>query len=374
MKIITKTFLILCSIVLVLQFTAAQSKLNLSGDKVVKVNNRIITVKELENEYNQRLNITDQNGNPITTDGGPLTKKGVLQSMIDDELLKNEVKTKNVIPNENEIQASLDQYKQMYTQLMTSTNPSFKFTEEGYKAYLETEVKITYDKLVEKIKDTVMVKQYIQKRSEKKINDVDQKQFSDSILENFYDQNPNSFVVPKTVEMKHILLWTVNPNTKQVLSPEAKLIVKKKAEDILARIKKGESFDAMCELYSEDPETKNATNPFTKKIDRGYMGQIPISGEIANYLKGIFGEELFATLFKLDKGLTNVMESKVGYHIFMILDKKSQYITSFADAKSQILAYFKNNEKNKIMQEEFTGLLKELRAKATIQYYMDEYK
>jgi hypothetical protein len=357
-----------------LQFTSAQSKLNLGGDKVVKVNNRVITIKELESEYNQRLKITDQNGNPITTDGGPLTKKGVLQSMIDDELLKNEVKSKNVIPNDNEVQASLEQYKQMYTQFMTSKDPTFKFTEEGYKAYLETEVKVTYDKLVEKVTDTVMVKQYIQKRSEKKINDVEQKQFSDNTLENFYDENPNSFVVPKTIELKHILLWTVNPNTKQPLSAEAKLTVKKKAEDILARIKKGETFDSMCELYSEDPDTKNATNPFTKKIDRGYMGMIPISGEIANYLKGVFGDELFSTLFKMEKGMTNVMESKVGYHIFIIVDKKSQYITPFKDAKSQILAYFKNNEKNKIMQDEFAGLLKELKSKATIQYYMDEYK
>jgi parvulin-like peptidyl-prolyl isomerase len=76
----------------------------------------------------------------------------------------------------------------------------------------------------------------------------------------------------------------------------------------------------------------------------------------------------------MEKGMTNVMESKVGYHIFIIVDKKSQYITPFKDAKSQILAYFKNNEKNKIMQDEFAGLLKELKSKATIQYYMDEYK
>jgi foldase protein PrsA len=375
MKIYTKILFIICVIVFTLYNAVSQSKLNLGGDKVAKVNSRIITVKELENEFNQRQKLVDQSGKPITVDGGPLTKKAVLESMIDDELLTGEVKSKNIIPNDNEVQGTLEQYKQMYVQAMTSKDPAFKYSDDAYSAYLEKEVKVTKDKLVDKVKNTVMVKQYIQKRCEKKIADVDTKQYSDTVLENFYDQNVNSFVRPKSIELKHILLWTLNPETKQPFTADAKLVIKKKADDILARIKKGESFDSLCELYSEDPDTKGATNPNTGKIDRGYMGMIPISGQVADYLKNVLlGEELFNTLFKLDKGLTGVMESKVGYHIFLILDKKSQYISPFSAEKANIVTYMKNLDKNKIMQDDFTALMKELRAKATIQYYMDEYK
>ena len=202
-------------------------------------------------------------------DGGPVTK-AVLESMIDEELLKNDVKSKSIVLDENQVNQMLEQYKMLYAQEMLKTNPNFEFKEDEYKAYIQKEVKITYEKFVEKIKDTVLVRQFIMKRAEKKLQDISQKVFSDSKIEEFYDENVNEFVVPRSVELKHIFLKTIGYDGKPLPDSE-KAIVKKRIDDILSRIRKGESFDSLCELNSEDVESRDRKNPKTGKIDRGYQ-------------------------------------------------------------------------------------------------------
>ncbi len=340
------------------------TKLIVGQDKVVKVNNRVITIKELEKEFEQRSKLP-------SLDGSQVTKASVLESMIDEDLLKNDVKAKSIVLDENQVNQMLEQYKMMYAQEMAKTNPNFEFNEEEYKAYIQKEVKITYEKFVEKVKDTVMVRQFIMKRAEKKLQDATTKVFSDSKLEEFYDENVNEFVVPRSVELKHIFLKTVGYDGK-ILPDTEKQIVKKRIDDIYARIKKGESFDTLCELNSEDIESRDRKNPKTGKIDRGYLGILTVKDDVA---KQQFGEVVFKALFNLEKGkYSEVMESKVGYHIFYSVDKKSQYIVPFEEAKVQITNYFRLLEQDKIVKEEFLGVIKELRNKASIEYYIDEYK
>lgn len=171
--------------------------------------------------------------------------------------------------------------------------------------------------------------------------------------------------------MKHIFLKTVGYDGK-ILPDTEKQIVKKRIDDIYARIKKGESFDTLCELNSEDIESRDRKNPKTGKIDRGYLGILTVKDDVA---KQQFGETVFKALFNLEKGkYSEVMESKVGYHIFYSVDKKSQYIVPFEEAKVQITNYFRLLEQDKIVKEEFLGVIKELRSKASIEYYIDEYK
>ncbi len=340
------------------------TKLIVGQDKVVKVNNRVITIKELEKEFEQRSKLP-------SLDGGPVTKSSVLESMIDEELLKNDVKSKSIVLDENQVNQMLEQYKMLYAQEMLKTNPNFEFKEDEYKAYIQKEVKITYEKFVEKIKDTVLVRQFIMKRAEKKLQDISQKVFSDSKIEEFYDENVNEFVVPRSVELKHIFLKTIGYDGKPLPDSE-KAIVKKRIDDILSRIRKGESFDSLCELNSEDVESRDRKNPKTGKIDRGYLGILTIKDEMA---KQQFGEDLFKALFNLEKGkISDVMESKVGYHIFYAVDKKSQYIVPLEEAKTQIVNYFRLMEQDKIVKDEFLGAIKDLRGKSNIEYYIDEYK
>jgi len=365
MKLFLKRFFVPLFIISMTSYFAFSAKIDVGSDRVVKVNNRIITVKELEKEFDQRLKLNIPN-----MDGSTVTKRSVLENMIDDELLKNDVRGKNLVVDENQVTSMLDNYKQMYMQAMTKDNPNFKFNEEEYKSYILKEVKISYEKFKEKIQDTVLVRQFIGKRAEKKLQDVAQKKYSDKFLMDFYDKNVAQFVVPKFVELKHIFIKAIGPDLKP--NAEEKIIAKKKIDDIYSRIKKGESFDDLCEKFSEDPESRDRKNPKTNKIDRGYLGPLFKTDENA---KQQFGEELIDELFVLQKGqYSKVLESKVGFHIFYCVDKKDQTIMPYEDAKQKLVDYFRMMDQDKIFKDEFTSVLKELRKKASIEYYKDEYK
>jgi parvulin-like peptidyl-prolyl isomerase len=366
MRNVSKKMLIVSLIVCLSTYFAFSAKLEVGADKVAKINNRIITVKELEKEFDQRVKL--QVPNP---DGTPVTKKSVLENMIDDELIKNEVKSKNLVVDDTQVNSMMEQYRQMYVQGMMRENPKFVYNEEEYKNYILREVKISYEKFKEKITDTVLVKKFIEKRVEKKIQDLMQKTYSNKELEDLYDKSISEFVIPKYVELKHIFIRTVD-SSMNPLSPEGKATQKKKIDEVAARLAKGEDFDKVCEIFSEDLESRDTKNPGTGKLDRGYLGKLTKNNDAARQQ---FGDEIFDALFDIPKGkYSKVLESKVGYHVFYCTDKKEQSILPFEEAKSQISDYLKMRDQNKIIADEYTAVIKDLRKKASIEYYKDEYK
>jgi peptidyl-prolyl cis-trans isomerase D len=104
-------------------------------------------------------------------------------------------------------------------------------------------------------------------------------QVSDDQLKQQYQQNIQSYQVPNRVHVQHILFFTQN-------KPDAEVEeIKKKAEDVLAQVKKGAKFDELAKKYSEDPGTKDKggdlswitqgqTVPRVRK-DRLQLGQGP---------------------------------------------------------------------------------------------------
>ena len=163
---------IFMGVVFILFISAAYSKrLDVGKDKVVKVNNHIITLKELEKKYNELLKLLPE--------GQKLTKKEVLQSMIEQELLLEEIRgAKSLVLNEEHFKQMLDQQKMLYSQLMTRENSKFKFNESKFKTYIEKELKITYEKYEQKIKEQVLARQYIEKKAQKKLQTLRTKKYS----------------------------------------------------------------------------------------------------------------------------------------------------------------------------------------------------
>lgn len=340
------------------------------SDRIVKVNKTVITRSELEKTYNEINKLA-----PIY--GKSFTKKEVLQTMIDEVLLRNEIKTKSLIVDQNQVNQEITRIKYQYSQLMSQQNPNFQYNEEEFKAYLLKEGNITYENFEEKIKEKVLVNQYIFKRAEAKLRSVEQKVFTDTELRKFRNDNLSQFVQPDSVEIKHIFLRTVLGDGKTPLPANEKEIVKKRITDILSRLKKGEDFDQLCELNSEDIESRDRINPKTNKLDRGYLGVMPVTGEYAEQLKEIYGfsQKNLEDLFNLGQGkYSDIIESRVGYHIFYIVNKIPERIIPYEEAKPQIIEYFKLKEKEKIFMEEYQKLNKELREKAEITYYTEEFK
>jgi len=373
-------FVVLIIIVFTLNIYS-QSTLDVGKDKVAKVNNKIITLKELESKYGQISKIYPNQ----------YSKKEVLDMMITNELFKNELRSdKSLVLDRNQFNSLLDNIKKQYYQAMLNTDPKYQFTEEKFKYYIENEVKIPYEKFIEQIEDQVLMQQYIQRKSRNKLEKIASKKYSSNSdfpvympnlmgqvkkynsLETFYDENINTFVMHESVELKHIFLPTVTQDGHAKLSNDDIKRQKSKIDDVYKRLSAGEPFDKLCELFSEDVDSVQRKNPKTGKIDPGYLGVLEKNNEV---MKDRLGDNIFNELFKLSKGkFSSILESKVGYHIFYVVDKQPKRILSFEEAKPGIIDMFKRVEQMQIIEETMQTTLEDLKKKASIVYYKDEYK
>ena len=365
MNLVKKTTT-LSLVILFAVFGAFSQKIDVAKDKVAKVNNRIITIKEVEKQFAISSQIPSQ-------DGTTVTKKSVLENIIDTELLQNEIKTKNLVLDDNQYKQMYEQYKQAFIQERMQTNPKYQFSDADYKAYIEKQGQITYDKFIDNMKNNILAQQFLAKRTEKKMADLQKATYPDSKIQDFYEANAQEFVIPKFVELKHIFLKTINLSDGKDYPDSEKQIVKKKMDDIYNRLIKGESFDTLCELNSEDIDSRDRVNPNTNKLDRGYLGQLTLKDD---NIRQLFGDQLFKDLFNLEKGkFSQVVQSKQGYHIFYCVSvNKVQKFMPLDEASPRIVQYFKMMDQQKIMKDEFAAVIKELRSKASIEYYLDEYK
>lgn len=136
----------------------------------------------------------------------------------------------------------------------------------------------------------------------------------------------NEYYKNNYVCAKHILLLTQDQTTGAPLEDKEKAQVKKKADDILKKLKKGENFDTLMSEYSEDPGSK--ANP------NGYV-----------FTKGEMVSEFEKTAFELEEGkISDIIETQYGYHII----KKEALPEITDDLKKTIASAFVNEKLSEI--------------------------
>jgi peptidyl-prolyl cis-trans isomerase D len=140
-------------------------------------------------------------------------------------------------------------------------------------------------------------------------------QVSDDELKVQYQQNIQQYQVPNRVHVEHILLMTVGKTDAEVEE------IRKKAEDLLKRAKKGENFEDLAKKNSEDPGTK----------DKG--------GDLGWIVQGQTVAEFEKAAFSLPKGsISDLVKTQYGFHIIKVLDKETAHTKSLDEVKDSIRA------------------------------------
>ena len=136
---------------------------------------------------------------------------------------------------------------------------------------------------------------------------------TDEELRAAYNANIQQFQVQNRVHAEHILFLTTGKTDAEVVE------IKKKADDVLAQVKKGANFEDLATKYSEDPGSK------AKKGDLGWIVQ------------GQTVPEFEKAAFSLDKGQTSdLIKTQYGLHIIKVVDKETAHTKSFDDVKEQL--------------------------------------
>jgi len=171
---------------------------------------------------------------------------------------------------------------------------------------------------------------------------------TDQEIKQYYDANKSEFQVPERVKASHILI-AVPADASESVKKEKKA----RAEEILAKIKKGEDFSELAKQYSDDAATKN----------RG--------GVIGFFSKGSKEpafEEAVAKL-KKDEVSSPVLTSK-GYDIIKVLETKAAETKSLEDSRSRISSKLEQKKRNEAIE----ALLKDIKGRTEVVIYEDALK
>lgn len=147
-------------------------------------------------------------------------------------------------------------------------------------------------------------------------------------IQNYYNQNRNSFREPVKYKVRHILVATNDT-----------------AQAILHQLKKRASFPSMVRSYSISPD---------KAVD----------GELGFVEKGFFPEEIEKAIFKMRRinQLSEIVHSQHGYHIFKLEGIRRSRRLSFNAARPKIKQILVNQKQDEV----YARWITKLKSKASI--------
>ncbi|HEY6839109.1 MAG TPA: peptidylprolyl isomerase [Geobacteraceae bacterium] len=163
---------------------------------------------------------------------------------------------------------------------------------------------------LEDLKKRIIVDTFLKKKVEEQAN------LSDTELQKFYDQNKEKFRSGDQIKASHILVKD-----------------EKKAQEILAQLKGGASF--------EELEKKNSVDAAGAK-----------GGDLGWFSKGSMIPEFEKAAFALKEGETSgIVKTKYGFHIIKLTGKRAAGILPFAEVRDQIKAAMAPEKQQEIFKK-----------------------
>jgi peptidyl-prolyl cis-trans isomerase SurA len=263
-------------------------------DKIVAiVNDEILTQQDIDN-YKKQLAKGKFIDDLLISDKDKLLKdrNALIEHMINERLIDSEVKRQDLSVTvekvDQEVKKIADGNK------MTKSQLAEALKKEG----------ISFSEYQNFIKQRLERQALIQKSISSKIK------ITDDEIQNYYMNNyKGSAVTSYEYSLAHILFLPKGGD---------KDAARSRAENVLKKIKAGESFETLASQYSEDPNFSNG----------GYLG---------TFKTGEFLKELEASVQNLSPGdYTNIVPTKFGYHIVKLLTKKIVKDPAFEAKKKEI--------------------------------------
>ncbi len=152
---------------------------------------------------------------------------------------------------------------------------------------------------------------------------------SDADARKWYDDHPKDYMQPEERRASHILI-----GVPEGAKPEQKAAAKKKAEDLLAKLKASPgSFAQLAKANSTDSSAAQG-------------------GDLGFFARGAMVPEFEAAAFALKPHeISPVVETKFGYHIIQLTDMRGGKPKSFAEARADIVSELQKQAGTKSLAE-----------------------
>ena len=273
--------------------------------KVATVNGVAISGDELTREYGIYLQRTGQAGGAVTAAQENQIKSRILDGLIDQELLFQESRKLGIQIQTQSVNDQWDAIKQRY--------PSEAEFQQALNSMQMTELEVK-----KHIERGLAIKEVIDSKVANKIT------IEDAESKAFYDNNPQFFTQPERVKASHILI-KVDPGA----SEEEIKAARKKIEDVRKNAEGGADFAELAKTHSEGPSNV-----------RG--------GDLGFFQRGQMVKPFEDAAFAMEKDqLSNIVETRFGYHLIKVTDKESEKTFSYDEVKERLTARLKQDKVEK---------------------------
>ncbi len=308
--------LLLFSFILCHTAAAAEQK------PVAKVNNTVLTGYDLQEALNEIMPAGVFHGG-FSAEKRMARKPEAIEKMIEKELLYQEA-----------LKIGLKADNELINKAMEKT-----INRIGSKKKFKLALK----------KQGLSEKQYREKHAKKdlakkiiKTEIEDKAQASDQEITSYYNMNKTKFIRPKALKVRHILV-----SVKPAATPEERELRKKRAQEVLDKIKAGEDMASLAADYSDD----------RYRIRGGDLGFVH---------EGRLEPELEKEVTKLKVGqLSDIITTRSGHHIARVEDVAEPKQLILEEAHPTIKKMITENREKQLKE----ALLTRLRKEASIEMY-----
>ncbi len=286
--------------------TSGDSKTSGQADYVAVVNGVKIPQKDLERKVDLIKTRYASQGMPIKGQRLAQLKGKILDNLIEKELLFQESQAQGIEVDSKKVQKELDNLKGRFE------------SEADFQKKIAS-MNYSEDLLKKQIKENLAIRKLIDEKIASKIS------VTDDEVKSYYEKNQDEFKNPEKVHARHILVKS-QPDA----SDEKKAEARKKIEDVQKKLEQGDDFSELAKEYSEGPSSKKG-------------------GDLGYFSHGQMVEKFDKAAFALEPGETSdIVETRFGYHIIKVEDKKPESMKSLDEVRESISENLRNE---KLMQE-----------------------
>ena len=236
-------------------------------------------------------------GQPLTCGQIALIRSEVLESMIKRELLFQDSRRTGIKPDEGAITKEIAALRQQFA------------SESEYRNELARR-NVSEEALRSQLARNSALQQYLDRQFAAKVS------VTDAEMVAYYESHLDMFKQQLQARVSHILVQ-VDPAWNDARKREAR----RKADEILKNLKKGQDFAALAREQSDGPTRTNG-------------------GDLGYIRTGQLEPELDRAVFGLKAGeVSDVVETGYGYHLFKVSDRKPATVLAYDAVKEQILQH-----------------------------------
>jgi len=292
-------------------------------DRIVAVvNDDIITLFELNRLFQPYADKIRARGYPLEKESKMLFKvrEDILNQVIDQKITDQEIKRSKITISEKEIDRTIERIKE-----------ANYYTDEDLRAALVKDG-LTMEEYRKQMKEQILRKRLVNLKVTSKIV------ITKEDIKSYYENHSDKYGGEKKYHLRNIIM-KVSP----LVDEKEKLEVKTRMDEVLAKLKTGQSFASMAMTYSESLASEGG--------DLGLFGLDELSPQLQKAIKGMKAGEF-----------TPVIDTDQGYQIFFV----QEIVNTPGKPLEEVSPEIERILFNEIVDNKFQSWLEDLRKQSHI--------